>query len=138
MVALLYLLCVMAPTIALALPDNAPTPDCLVGEVTPAPHVHGNDDPHAHHHGNMHEHEDTHVRAAKNAVVAVAPDRDVPPAHKPTGGSCCELMCLTALPAALVDVTRPPVPPSRYDAEPGCVVADNAPTRHYRPPIFPS
>jgi hypothetical protein len=136
-VALLYLLCVLTPTIALALPGIV-TPDCLLTDGTAMVHVHNHASGESQHHS-MHSeygaapvHDMAMVNVKHELSSSKTPAR---PVHGSAGASCCELMCLTALPATLVDVTRPSVPPSRCASEPSRVVTDNAPLGLYRPPI---
>jgi hypothetical protein len=44
-------------------------------------------------------------------------------------------MCLSALPAALVEIVTPSVPTASPEVEGYLEVADNGPSRLYRPPI---
>jgi hypothetical protein len=48
---------------------------------------------------------------------------------------CCGLMCVTALPAALIDLVKPSAPTALCAIEGDRKVTDNAPPRLYRPPI---
>ena len=59
------------------------------------------------------------------------------PAKAPhsSDGQCCGLMCVTALPATLVDVAKPSVPKAVREAESYRKLTDNAPPQRYRPPI---
>ena len=50
-------------------------------------------------------------------------------------GQCCGLMCVTALPAALIDIVTPSAPTALCEVEGYRKVTDNAPPRLYRPPI---
>lgn len=52
-----------------------------------------------------------------------------------TDGQCCGLMCLTALPATLVEIVTSCVPAAAQAIEAYREVADNGPSRRYRPPI---
>jgi hypothetical protein len=137
MLALLYLLCVMAPTIALASPGGGRAPGCLEMGASEISHIHSAGHLRANHHDGMREPAGMHVHfASANAVLAaMTPGGDRSPAHAPAGGACCELMCLTALPVTLVDIARPLTPPSLCDHAPAAAVADSAPVLHYRPPI---
>jgi hypothetical protein len=132
-VALLYLLCVLTPTIALALPGMA-TPDCLVTDGVAMIHVHNHASAEPRHHA-MHS---GHGAAAVDdmAMINVGDEpSNKAPAHGSAGASCCELMCLTALPAMFADVSPPDQPVSRHRNEASRIMSDNAPSRHYRPPI---
>jgi hypothetical protein len=44
-------------------------------------------------------------------------------------------MCVTALPAALIDIVKPSAPTALCEVEGYRKVTDNAPPRLYRPPI---
>jgi hypothetical protein len=50
-------------------------------------------------------------------------------------GKCCGLMCVTALPAIDVSVTKPSAPKAVRMSETFRTLRDNAPPRLYRPPI---
>jgi hypothetical protein len=134
-VALLYLLCVMTPTIALALPGTA-IPDCLVADATAMVHVHNYDAGEHQHQAMHHDHGNAHMHgAAINVADHASGTTPAHPAHHSSGGSCCELMCLTALPALFTDVSAPNQPASRCVNEASRVMAGSAPPRLYRPPI---
>jgi hypothetical protein len=134
-VALLYLLCVMTPTIALALPGTT-IPDCLLLDAAAVVHVHNHGAGDAHHHATSGGRAGTHDHGT---ALNTGHPLDQPPQrghHTSTGGSCCELMCLTALPAMSTDIT-PPIPVvSLCVNEASRVIVGSAPPRHYRPPIF--
>lgn len=145
LLALVYALCVLAPTLSFALPGSLAVSPCLtdanhvpgmmhVHAGTPAPHLHGDDKLH---HGTdvqgvAHSHASTTDDAATLAAVP-----DPAPTKGPHGssGQCCGLMCLTALPAALVEVVTPSVPTVCRQIAGYVAVADNGPSRLYRPPI---
>ena len=135
MLALLYLLCVMTPTIGLALPGTA-TPDCLVidGAAIVQAHNHTSGEPQHH---SMHDHGVAHVHDTMVSVKDDPSSNDWParPGHGAAGTSCCELMCLTALPAMFAGVSPPDRPMSRCLNEASRVMSDNAPPTLYRPPI---
>ena len=135
-VALLYLLCVMTPTIALALP-GMPTPDCLVTDGAAMVHVHNHASGEPQHHS---MHSDQSAAHVHDAMVGVTDDPSssrwpARPADGSAGTSCCELMCLTALPAMFAGVSPPDRPVSRCLNEASRVMSDSAPPRLYRPPI---
>jgi len=48
---------------------------------------------------------------------------------------CCGLMCVTALPATVVEIVKPSAPTALCEVEGYRKVTDNAPARLYRPPI---
>lgn len=116
-IALLYLFCVIAPGVALALGDAA---DCLPTSVT-AMHDHSAHD-HAHAKGAMHTAADAgepkHQHHGKNAP-----------------GPCCAMLCLSAIAADLPLIAKPEQPKAVGVAENYQRLADKAPPRHYRPPI---
>jgi hypothetical protein len=142
-VTLAYLLCVLAPTISYALPGtHAPAP-CLTDDdhVPGMVHVH-NEMPtkHVHTDGQVHEHAAAHSHASpdgdhRSVSVAMDGKSDSQKAPHSTDGQCCGLMCVTALPATLVDIVTPSAPTAVCEAERYREVTDNAPSRLYRPPI---
>lgn len=143
LVALAYLFCVLAPTISFALPGGHATPYCLTDEdhVPGVVHVHNEGIvPHVHKDGHVHDHSSvkTHVHAAgDHHAKSVALNDGSAPAKAPhsSDGQCCGLMCVTALPATLVDVAKPSMPKAVREAESYRKLTDNAPPQRYRPPI---
>lgn len=141
-VALAYLLCVLAPTISYALPGEHSAAPC----VTAADHVPGmlhvhNELPtkHVHKDGQIHEHPAAHSHAGSDSnhhLVSMAMDKPAPAKapHSPSG-ECCGLMCVSALPATLTDFVTPSAPMAVCEAEGYLKATDNAPSRLYRPPI---
>src|SRR4029078_8763318 len=115
LVALVYLLCVLAPTLSFAMPGSRAVSPCLAG----AEHLPGMIHVHAASHidtdGHMHDHAiaHSHVGAPDHAPSVQAPTG---PGQTPSKGShssdgkCCGLMCLSALPATLVDAISLSVP----------------------------
>lgn len=136
MLALLYLLCVMTPTIASALPGTA-TPGCLPTDGAATVHVHNHTSVEPQHHSMHGDHGVAHVHDATASVKddPSANDWPVRAAHGSAGTSCCELMCLTALPAMFASVSPPDRPVSRCLNEASRVMSGNAPPTLYRPPI---
>lgn len=142
LIALAYLFCVLAPTLSFALPGGHATPYCLTDEdhVPGMVHVHHegimhvHKDGHAHHHSGIQTHADS---SADHDVKPVALKSDADPAKAPhsADGKCCGLMCVTALPATLVNVAKPFVPKAVREAESYRKLADSAPPQRYRPPI---
>ncbi|WP_441242295.1 hypothetical protein [Tardiphaga sp. 768_D3_N2_1] len=140
-VALTYLLCVLAPTISLALPGQPPAALCLTGEshMTGMVHVNSSASAHMHGDGQAHDHSVAHASAAHadgdHALMAIddaSGSHKVP--HSPNG-PCCGLMCVSALPAVLADIVTPSVPTVLRVTEGYRAVTDRAPARLYRPPI---
>ncbi|WP_456665464.1 hypothetical protein [Bradyrhizobium sp. USDA 3240] len=133
-IILAYLFCVLAPSVALAF--GAPFP-CLTDEVQPAVAVHVHDasmahaDNAAHDHaghddGGMHAH-----HAADGAEPPVKHSHD----GKNSSGSCCAMMCVSALPADLPSVAAPLHPIAIRLSEAFQSLHSEAPARLYRPPI---
>ncbi len=143
LVALSYLLCVLAPTISYALPGAHAIAPCLsdpnhvpgmvrVHNETPAQHVHKDGHPHDHSGGHSHANTDGDDRTKPMALGTKSVPEKAP--HS-SDGQCCGLMCITALPATLVDILKPIAPTALCDIEGSRKVTDNAPPRLYRPPI---
>ena len=139
LIALAYLLCVLAPTISYALPGvHAPArcltdPDHVPGMV----HVHS-EPQHVHADGHAHDHAAAHGKSTgHDHSMSVESDSESAPGKAPhsSGGQCCGLMCVTAIPATVVDILKPSTPTALCEVEGYRNVADNAPPRLYRPPI---
>jgi len=142
-VTLAYLLCVLAPTISYALPGEHSIAPCLADDshVPGMVHVH-NEMPtkHVHKDGQVHEYSVTHAHARSDGdhrSVLIAMDGKSAPQKGPhsSDGECCGLMCVSALPATLIDIVTPSVPMAVCEDEGYREVTDNAPSRLYRPPI---
>lgn len=138
---LVYALCILAPTLSFALPGSHAVSPCLtdanhtpgmmhVHAEAPAAHLHAN--------GTMHDHAAAHSHTGAShdaaAIKAMSPEQSPAKGHK-SGAECCGLMCLTALPATLVEIATPCVPTSAPAIETYREVADNGPSLLYRPPI---
>lgn len=139
LVALVYLLCVLAPALSFALPGSYAVSPCLtIAEHAAGMHSHAA----AHDHGNgqMHDHALAHSHAGASdhatSVQAAAPPEQTP-SKGPNShdGKCCGLMCLSALPATLVDVATPSAPRASTELERCREVAESGPSERYRPPI---
>jgi len=115
-VALLYLFCVLAPGVALALGDAA---SCLMSEIaTSAAHQHG--EAHQHHAdagGATHDHA-KHQHGGKGSP-----------------GPCCAMMCVSAIAADPLAVAKPVQPISLCVSENFQRLPGEAPPLLYRPPI---
>ncbi|MBK5654052.1 MAG: hypothetical protein I4N50_20525 [Rhizobium sp.] len=143
LVALAYLFCVLAPTISFALPGGHATPYCLTDDDQGPGVVHVHNEgivPHVHKDGHLHDHSgiQSHAHAAgEHHANPIALNDGSSPAKAPhsSDGKCCGLMCVTALPATLVDVAKPLVPKAVREAESYRKLTDNAPPQRYRPPI---
>jgi hypothetical protein len=143
LLALVYALCILAPTLSFALPGSHALSPCLTdaNQVAGMMHKHANvPTTHLHAGGNMHDDAATlpHGDASPDAAMASAvADADQSPAKEShgSGGQCCGLMCLTALPAMLAEIVTPSVPTASRPIAGYLAVADNGPSRLYRPPI---
>lgn len=144
LVTLTYLLCVLAPTISLALPGSHAVAHCLT-DANRAPavvHVH-NDMPAQQAHKGGHAHDRSGASQTNfdedRAVLSVWMElngKSVPEkAPHSSDGQCCGLMCVTALPATGMDIVKPSAPAALCKVDGYAKVTDNAPARLYRPPI---
>ena len=142
-VALTYLLCVLAPTISFALPGTHAVAPCLTDEnhvpgmvhahiEMPTQHVHRDGHVHDHSGGHSHANSDGDHRSMSMALNAKSDPEKAP--HS-SDGRCCGLMCVTALPVALIGLVKPSAPTALCAIEGDRKVTDNAPPRLYRPPI---
>ncbi|MFH1346352.1 MAG: hypothetical protein ABIL01_34895 [Pseudomonadota bacterium] len=134
-----YLLCVLAPTISYALPGvHTPAP-CLTDEnhVPGMVHVHSGAQ-HIHKEGHIHDHAAVkdHSAGDDHSMPGISDSSSFPEkAPHLSDGQCCGLICVTALPATVIDIMKPSTLPALCEAEGYRNVADNAPPRLYRPPI---
>ncbi len=142
LVALIYLLCVLAPTLSFALPGSRAVTPCLteaahgpgpVHRHTDAPIQHVGIDGPVHDHANVR----SHASSSDNRSISIALNTKSAPEKAPhsSDGQCCGLTCITALPATLIDIAKPSVPTALCEIEGSRKVTDNAPPRLYRPPI---
>jgi hypothetical protein len=143
LIALIYLLCVLAPTLSFALPGSRAVTPCLteaahvpgiVDVHTDAPIQHVRKDAHRHDHSDRYSHagsDGDHHSASMALNAKPVPEK----APHSSDGQCCGLMCVTALPAMLIDIVKPSAPVALCEVEGYLKVTDNAPPRLYRPPI---
>jgi hypothetical protein len=131
-VALLYLFCVLAPGVALALGDAA---SCLTTELpaTATTHVHDGAQPThaanaAHQHGEGHQH---HADAGGATHDHAKHQHD----GKGSPGPCCAMFCVAAIAADLPAVAKPVQPVSVSISENFQRLPGKAPPLLYRPPI---
>ena len=143
LVALVYMLCVLAPTLSFALPGSQAVSPCFAdaNRVPGMMHVHEEAPPaHLRADGHLpdpalaHSHASSLDGAALIKASAIPEQTPSKGAHS-SDGQCCGLMCLSALPAALVEIVTPSVPTASPEVEGYLEVADNGPSSHYRPPI---
>lgn len=140
LLALVYLLCVMAPGLSFAFNDEPRAAHNDLGMV----HLH-HDEPVQHVHNDGHVH--GHSVGAQSLLGQMGSESDLKPAamsetsapdkasQAPLDAKCCGLVCLSALPASVIDIVKPAAPTSVCSIENYRNVADNAPPRLYRPPI---
>ncbi len=143
LLALIYLLCVLAPTLSFALPGSHAAAPCLTGASHAPGVVHVHTEPptrHIHKDGHGHDHSGTHSHVnydGDQRSMSIALNGKSIPEKAPhlSDGQCCGLMCVTALPATLIDIVKPSAPTALCEVEGYRKVTDNAPPRLYRPPI---
>jgi hypothetical protein len=142
LLAFVYLLCVLAPTVSFALPGSLAASPCLT-DASHAPgmvHVH-NDVPAPHVHKDSHTHDHSGASSPTNSgedrSISVALNGKLVPERAPhsSDGQCCGLSCVSALPAALIEIAKPSAPTALCEVERYRKATDNAPPRLYRPPI---
>src|SRR5882762_383589 len=110
-VSLLYLLCMLAPTISFALPGSHAVAPCLTdaSHLPGMVHVHTEaSTQHIHKDGHGHDHSGVHSHVNSDGdqhSMSIALNGELVPAKAPhsSDGQCCGLMCITALPATLID-----------------------------------
>jgi len=135
LLALLYMLCVLAAPASFAFSGGSKLAPCLTD------HNHELGIFHLHSGGEMHQHSDSdQARLDRTVVIDVAVAADDAPGeadhqHKAVGPQCCGMVCVSALPTTITEVIKPSAPISVRIVERSQDVADNAPPRHYRPPI---
>ncbi|UGV24774.1 hypothetical protein E0H22_03205 [Rhodopseudomonas boonkerdii] len=142
-IAWVYLLCIMAPTLSYAAPGKDASSHCMTmkGAATGSMHDHDQSDPTilAHGHGTAHDHAQAQPAAiAGDDYPSIAmPSEDPSPQKGPhtTSGQCCVLMCIGTMPAPLLEITSPSIPTVVRMTTSYRATADNAPDVHYRPPI---
>ena len=125
LIALLYLLCLLAPGAALALGNPAPW---LPSEIKPAVSAE------MHHHsvnGASHEHDGMHG-AGHQADAGHAKHKHH---DKTSPGPCCAMLCLSAIEASLPVIAKPAQPVSVCISENFQRPPGKAPPLLYRPPI---
>jgi hypothetical protein len=141
LLSLVYLLCVLAPTISFALPGSHAVAPCLTDENhlsamvlahNEMPMQQVRNDGHVHDHSVGHSHANSEADHASMSMNTKSVPEKAP--HS-CDGQCCGLMCATAFPATLIDIVKPAAPMALCEVEGYRKVTDNAPPRHYRPPI---
>jgi hypothetical protein len=136
LVALIYLLCVLAPAASFAFAGGAAP--CLTDPAhEPAvSHVHAaGAAQHAHHDGHIAGHSAGHAHHDKTPLAAHTNPDSTNDRPQTADTRCCGMLCVNALPATLTEIMTPPAPMSICGVETSPAIADRAPARHYRPPI---
>lgn len=125
--ALAYLFCVLAPSLAFAFGDSHKMAPCLMDEdhALGIVHVHQGDAGTFHHHADGHAHQ--HIAKMTPEVPAKHDGTKPPP--------CCGMVSISGIPTVLPDFAVPVQRPfgrslANYDA-----LVGQSPARHYRPPI---
>jgi hypothetical protein len=141
-VALLYLACVVMPTIALAFSDGAVSAYCFdeIAEEVAALHIQSHEHIHVHADGTVHHHLDNAASAAVQGDSPQGKEGTGNPGHPPGhshDGDCCGLFGFTAV----LPTTGPTIAESAaYRIEQpiltNCLVGCG-PERINRPPILP-
>jgi hypothetical protein len=118
--AVLYMLCVLAPAAAFAFGDGSRAALCLTDDShgLQSVHVHERDGGKAHVHADGTSHEHSKASDGKSAK-----------------GQCCGLVCLSALPASVSEIQTPALPVMIAVSATHEHAAGTAPDRLYRPPI---
>ncbi|MEW6449133.1 MAG: hypothetical protein AB1490_00665 [Pseudomonadota bacterium] len=121
----LYALCVITPSAAVAFGDGSRTAHCLTDDNSSLAHVHGNNKPH------LHEGAIAHSHADEGLVHDHADDSDEP---QSSSGQCCGLFCVSAIAPSfdlpLLRFERPALLPSLN----AYGIPESGPERLYRPP----
>ena len=143
--ALVYMLCVLAPGLSFAFGDGSRMAPCLTDETHVLGmfhvHDHGGSPVHVHADGHVHEHSSIHAHSGKSdrpidvASSAAEPTIPAKNPHKHSEAQCCGMISVSALPATICDIIKPSLPMSVRDSEPYRNVVDHVPPRLYRPPI---
>jgi hypothetical protein len=128
--AALYALCILAPSVAFALSDNPSIAHCLTeGHV--GVHVHG-DNTHVHADGTAHQHHDRGT-AHRHHDDGTSPKSSAD--GKGSVANCCGLFSVVAMSGEPDLVLAPSTHLSAFVGAPREVLSGRGPDRLYRPPI---
>src|SRR5260221_8276937 len=134
LLAFVYLLCVLAPTISFALPGSHAVSPCLTDASHAPGMVHEHNDvpaPHVHKDGRTHDHSgaSSPTNSGEDRSISVALNGKLIPQKAPhsSDGQCCGLTCVNALPAALFEIVKPSAPTALCEVEGHRKVSDSAP-----------
>lgn len=139
--AAVYLLCVLAPALSFAAAGERWNTLCLSdsGIAGGTLHIHlAADDGHVH--GVQPQHPHGHDAAGAGSLsaeeAALSPSSNLNDiGHHKGAGQCCDLACVSAIPAMVADIASPSVVRFVPIFEKFRTLADGAPLLHYRPPI---
>lgn len=134
-IALLYLFCVLAPGVALALGDAA---SCHVQQLGTATAAHGHDGVQAEHaaaHRYLAMQADQHAMHHADAGHAIPGHAEHQHDDKASPGPCCAMLCISAIAAEPPAVVKPVQPISLCGAENIQRLWGEAPPLLFRPPI---
>ena len=113
LLALAYVLCVLAPGVSFAFSEGG----------------------HAHDHSGIHAHLSQSDSCSDIKTVGAETPVPVNGQHDILGAHCCGMMCVIALPATVMMIVNPIELTSACASENYRGVVDNTPSRLYRPPI---
>ena len=144
LLALIYMLCVLAPSLAFAFSDGSHAAPCLTEDehAMGIVHVHDNADRtagHVHADGHVHDHSSSAQTMGDHEgqggpAKSVSDSDTAADHHKTSGGQCCGMVCVSALPATVAELTGPSRLTSRCEPARYPGIADNLPHTLYRPP----
>lgn len=143
-VSLVYLLCILAPTLSSASTGNRGGDFCftLQGMTSESVHMHSEASHPVHvnlgGHGGGHSPSKSLSSQSDDAYASsAAAEGDLPEKKGPhtTSGQCCALMCIGAMPAPTFEAFTPSAPAVARVVTEYRFVAATAPAEHYRPPI---
>ena len=129
--ALLYLFCVLAPGVALALGDAA---SCLMHQPGTAATVHVHEATQADD-AAAHQHHDQHAMHHADAGRVIPEPARHQHDDKGSAGPCCAVLCVSAIAADLPVVAKPVQPMSTRVFENFQRLSGQAPPLLFRPPI---
>ncbi|MBB1092378.1 hypothetical protein HUU61_13880 [Rhodopseudomonas palustris] len=144
-VALAYLLCILAPTLSYALPGEHAVAHCMPpeGVMSGSAHVHDKavQPIHAHLDAQTHDHSPAPPKATsgdhgQSSIATPQADDEGSSSKGPhtANGQCCALMCVSAMPASHFDIAMPPMSNALRIATSYRALADNGPAVRDRPP----
>jgi hypothetical protein len=129
-IALAYLFCVLAPSLSFAFADGSRSAPCIIEDHDPGMQIHESAvGRHVHDAGAIHHHTHGASMAHEDGALPVKAPK------KTADTRCCGLVSVSAMPASETVLVQPAALASLCEAVSTRDLADNAPPRHYRPPI---